>query len=147
MFIELKGTSADEQMADDVAAMIEARGMQQEVVVISLKYALVDYFSTQYPDIPTGLLYFASYGSASGLNCDYLILEEESATSSAIGAIHEAGKKAIVWTVNSETSMQKFLDSEADAIITDNVAQALQVRTQLNERSEMQRLWSYLWTF
>ncbi|MDO4285078.1 MAG: glycerophosphoryl diester phosphodiesterase membrane domain-containing protein [Eubacteriales bacterium] len=145
LFIELKGETADTQMADDVAQMIYERDMRDNVVVISLKYDLIDYCSTRYPDIPTGLLYFASYGSTQNLNCDYLILEEEAATDSAIDAIHDAGKKAVVWTVNTEDSMEKYLSGEADAIITDEVAMAVEKKAEIQEQTDLQRMWDMFW--
>ena len=71
-------------------------------VLISLKYELIDYIETNYPDMQTGFLTFASFGNTAALNCDYIGLEEESATTDAINAIHKEGKKVLVWTANEE---------------------------------------------
>lgn len=147
LLIELKGATADRQMADDVAQMIYERDMREDVIVISLKYDLIDYFSNQYPDIPTGLLYFASYGNAANLNCDYLILEESAATDAAITSIHDAEKKTIVWTVNTEASMDKYLMGSADAIITDEVAMAVAEKEEIGNQSLVQRIWYSLLEF
>ncbi len=140
LFIELKGATADRQMADDVVRMVRDAGMVDQCVIISLKYGVIDYIETAYPDIQTGFLAFASYGDIGALNCDYIALEELAATSDAIEAIHLQGKKALVWTVNEESSQYRFLGSEADAIITDNVSQARDVRERLSSRSDLERI-------
>ncbi|MCF0115980.1 MAG: glycerophosphoryl diester phosphodiesterase membrane domain-containing protein, partial [Erysipelotrichaceae bacterium] len=101
LFLELKGESADMQMADDVIKMIEERDMVEQCTIISLDYSLISYIYDNYDDIETGYLYYFSYGDTANLKCDLLIMEEESATPTMIDAIHNAGKKAVVWTVNS----------------------------------------------
>lgn len=46
----------------------------------------------------------------------------------------------MVWTVNTETSLKHFLDSTADAIITDEIVLAEEVQKQLDSRTEYQVL-------
>ena len=137
LFIELKGSTADNQMADDVISMIKEKDMEEECVVISLKYPLISYIEEKYPKIQTGYLTFASFGSIEQLNCDFIGLEESAASRANIDAIHKAGKKAMVWTPNEEDSQKKFLLSDADYIITDRISQAEEIIVQLNERTEL----------
>ena len=140
LFIELKGETADRQMADDAVKAIKGYGMEQECVLISLKYDLIDYIETTYPEIQTGYLTFASFGDTAKLNCDYIALEEESATADAISAVHKQGKKVLVWTANEKKSQKHFLCSMADAIITDQITQAKLLQNELRERSDLQRM-------
>lgn len=140
LFTELKGNTADKQMADDAVKLIEQYRMEDETVLISLKYDVIDYIETAYPEIQTGFLTFASFGKTAALNCDYIGLEEESATSDAIKAIHDEGKKVLVWTANEEGSQKHFLCTEADGIITDNVSQAVRLVTELEQRSDLDRM-------
>lgn len=121
LFIELKGESADEKMADDVVNMIKNRGMEKETAILSLDYKLISYVEDKYPEIKTGYLYFFSMGDASKIKSDILIMEEQEATPEKIEWLHEAGKKVIVWTVNTDESVKKFVSSEVDGIITDYV--------------------------
>jgi glycerophosphoryl diester phosphodiesterase len=114
--------------------------MEDEAVLISLKYDLIDYIETNYPDMQTGFLTFASFGETAALNCDYIGLEEESATADAINAIHKEGKKALVWTANEEGSQKHFLCSDIDGLITDNVSQAIGLVTELEQRSDLDRM-------
>ena len=123
IFLELKGRSADQQMADDAVAAVKRHDMLDQVVVISLKYELITGLEERYPEVTSGFIYFLSFGDTAHLVGDYLILEEDAATSDTITQIHEAGKRAAVWTVNTEESMQKFVNWPVDAVITDRVRQ------------------------
>ena len=109
LFVELKGDTADQKMADDAVSMIKKRGMEENCVIISLKYSLIDYIERNYPEIQTGYLMFASFGNIGELNCDFVGLEEETATPSNIRNAHAANKKVMVWTPNSYDSQKKFL--------------------------------------
>ena len=134
LFIELKGASADRQMVDDIVKLVRERDMVDDVALISLNYAVIDYAETNYPEFETGTLFFAGLGNVANLNCDLLIMEEEMGTRERIGQIHAAGKEAIVWTVNTESGMQRFLDSAVDGVITDEVELAERVREELDAR-------------
>ena len=140
LFVELKGETADQQMADDAVKVVKEYGMEQEAVLISLKYDLINYIERRYPEIQTGYLTFASFGDTADLNCDYLALEEESATADAIAAAHKQGKKVLVWTANERKSQKHFLCSMADGIITDNITQATTLLAELRERSDLRRM-------
>ncbi len=121
VFVELKGETADEKMVDDVVAMIKNKDMLAECVILSLDYSIIEYTAEKYPEIKTGYLYFFSVGKLEDLKGDYLIMEEAEATSDKIDEIHDAGKIAVVWTVNTEESIQKFIHSDVDGIITDHI--------------------------
>ena len=140
LFTELKGNTADRKMADDAVALIRQYHMEDECVLISLKYDVIDYIETSYPEIQTGFLTFMSFGKTAQLNCDYIGLEEESATVDAINNIHSEGKKVLVWTANEKDSQKHFLCSAADGLITDNVSQALELITELEQRSDLDRM-------
>ena len=140
LFTELKGNTADRKMADDAVKLVKQYQMEDEVVLISLKYDLIDYIETNYPEMQTGFLTFASFGKTAALNCDYIGLEEESATVDAIDAIHKEGKKALVWTANEKGSQKHFLCTKVDGLITDNVTQAIGLVTELEQRSDLERM-------
>ena len=84
----------------------------------------------------TGYLTFLSLGKTEELNCDYLGLEEEAASSTAISTIQESKRKVMVWTPNTEKEQRKFLTSPADYIITDYVSQAMRLSDELDNRNE-----------
>ena len=140
LFIELKGSTADHRMADDAVKTVKEYGMEDECVLIGMNYELIDYIETNYPEIQTGYLTFASFGDTAKLNCDYLAMEEESATAEVISEIHKQGKKVLVWTSNEKRAQRHFLCSMIDGLITDNASQAMQLIQELSERSDLRRM-------
>jgi glycerophosphoryl diester phosphodiesterase len=138
LFLELKGESADKQMAEDLVKMIREKDCVGDVVLISLDGNLIEYIETTYPEFETGILMFAGIGDVSRLKCDLLIMEEDMGTEERILLIHESGKQAIVWTVNTEDSMHRFFDSSCDAVITDQVELAEKVQAEMDQRSDFQ---------
>ena len=140
LFAELKGSTADQKMAEDVVRLIKEYGMEDQCVAISLKYDVIDYIETKYPEIQTGFLTFATFGKTAALNCDYLALEEESASTDTVRAIHIEGKKALVWTANEKGSQRYFLCSQVDGIITDKVSQARELVEELKKRNDLDRM-------
>ncbi len=140
LFAELKGSTADQKMAEDVVRLIKEYGMEDQCVAISLKYDVIDYIETKYPEIQTGFLTFATFGKTAALNCDYLALEEESASTDTVRAIHMEGKKALVWTANEKGSQRYFLCSQVDGIITDKVSQARELVEELKKRNDLDRM-------
>ena len=140
LFLELKGESADYDMANDVIEAVKERDMVDDVVLISLNYDVIDYVERKYPELETGVLIFGSVGDATKLNCDMIIMEEEMSVDTTIRKIHDAGKRAGVWTVNTERHMRRFLDSEVDMVITDDILLAGKVQKELDERTDYEML-------
>ncbi|MDG3131750.1 glycerophosphoryl diester phosphodiesterase membrane domain-containing protein [Streptococcus suis] len=138
LFIELKGESADDQMADDVIRLVKERGLEKEIAILSLDYKLITYIEKKYPEIDTGYLYFFSIGETKKLVADILVMEEQEATPEKIEAIHAANKKAIVWTVNTDESIKKFVISDVDGIITDHVISVKEGIQARDNRTEIQ---------
>ena len=62
------------------------------------------------------------------------------ATENRISQIHNAGKQAIVWTVNTKEAMHSFLDSNIDAVITDEIELVEQAQRELDARTEYEVL-------
>lgn len=133
LFIELKGKTADKQMVDDIVAMVKAYGVEEEVVLLSLDYKLITYIEETYPEMVSGYLYYFSIGQTEDLQGDYLIMEEAEASPEKVADLKAKGKKVIVWTVNTEESIQRFVNSEVDGIITDYV---LDVKAGIKARDE-----------
>ncbi|MDO4620594.1 MAG: glycerophosphodiester phosphodiesterase family protein, partial [Lachnospiraceae bacterium] len=133
LYIEMKGATADEQMAEDLYRRVSERKMLDEVTFISLSYPMISYMETEHPDAVTGYLCYASLGELAELPADELILEEEIATPENIEKIHQAGKRVSVWTVNQAVSRVRFFARNADAIITDEAEDSMEFRKLLRD--------------
>lgn len=136
LFLELKGQTADYQMVDDVVAMVKAKDMVDEVVLISLNYAAINYAEETYPEFETGILIFGGVGDLRKLNCDMIIMEEEMTNTTTVNLIHDADKTVGVWTVNTWEAMYHFLDLDVDTVITDDIKMAFEVKEELANRSD-----------
>ncbi|MBQ7170050.1 MAG: glycerophosphoryl diester phosphodiesterase membrane domain-containing protein [Synergistaceae bacterium] len=145
LFLELKGATADRRMADDLVKIIREKNCAEDVVLISLKYSVMDYVKTRYPEFQTGILIFGGIGNVARLNCDIIIMEEEMTSDRRISQIHAGGKQAFVWTVNTEAGLYRAMRSECDGIITDQVELARRVQEKVEARSELQRLRDQFW--
>ncbi len=143
VFVELKGKTADTQMVDEVVQIIKDKNMLDETVLLSLDYKIIEYTEKHYPEMKTGYLYFFSVGDIRKLQGDYLIMEEREATVDNINAIHENGKKAVVWTVNTPKSIDKFIHSDVDGIITDHIPKVKQAIVQSDKRSHLEIIIDY----
>lgn len=147
LFVELKGETADEKMADDAVKAIKEKGMEKQAVLISLKYDILEYIEQKYPEMETGYLAFFSFGDIEEMPFDYLALEEEISTDEAIENIHAKNKKVMVWTVNDPENIKTFLNSEADAIITDEVKKSKEISDDLKKRTPREIIYDLFGTW
>ncbi len=138
--IELKGKSADVQMVRDVIAMVAARKMENQVILISLDYNLIEQIEDLHPEMQTGFIFFLAVGKIGTIRADYLILEEREAKNKTLFKIRQAGKKIVVWTVNTPEGMLALLDKDIDAVITDDVVMVRDVLAEQAELSEKEML-------
>lgn len=138
LFIELKGKTADKQMVDDIIKMLKAKDMERQCALLSLNYPLITYIESRYPEIKTGFLYFFAFGSPYKLQGDMLVMEEGAANSENIEKIQNEGKEAIVWTVNKKESIDRFVRSKIDGIISDYVDDVKNGLTERDDRTELE---------
>ncbi len=136
LLLELKGETADEQMADDVVAMVKEYDVEDLVIYISLKENVMNYLKEKYPECRVASVFFAGMGSFENLPCDVLGVEEGMSSPLIYFNAHANGKKVDVWTPNSEDSLRLFMDSDVDYITTDEVELSQKVRKDLDSRTE-----------
>ncbi len=144
IYLELKGSTADKKMADDVIKKIKEYNMVDKVVLVSLDYDLIKYISKNYNDIQTGFIYFLSIGDVGDFKADNIILEEDAATKKSLNQISAASKKSIVWTVNDATAMEKYLEKEIDGIITDDPSTLKSIVDLYLSQNEAERIFSLI---
>ena len=140
LYIELKGKTADKQMAEEVYDIVDSFDMVKDVTFISMKFKTIYYLEMQHPEAETGYLCFYSYGAVRRMRCDALLLESSAAIQTNIKVAHANGKKVYVWTVNSVNGMTNFLTSNVDGIITDEVEMAQSTMKLLDERNDEARV-------
>ena len=145
LYVELKGKTADRKMADDLYELVKRREALRHTTFICLKYDLIEYLEKKHPDAETGYICFYSFGDLEKMSCDSLLLEMETATQVNVDRIHRANKKVVVWTVNAVGSINSFLLSAVDAMITDEVENAISIKKFLYSRGDLLRILDAIW--
>jgi glycerophosphoryl diester phosphodiesterase len=132
--IELKYNGHDVRLAERVVEVVEAAGMESEVVLMSLNYAGVRELKALRPEWKVGFLSAAAVGKLAKIDADFLAVSTRLATPTFIASAHRKGKEVHVWTVNDRLGMSEMIGRGVDVIITDKPALA---RSVLEERAKL----------
>ena len=138
--IELKYYGFDQRLEERVVDIVEAAGMESEIVVMSLKYEGIQKIRRLRPDWTIGLLTATALGDLTRLDADFLAVHAGLANSSFIRRAHRQGKDVYVWTVDDPVEMWKLMNRGADGLITNEPALARAMRTQWMNVSPLERL-------
>jgi glycerophosphoryl diester phosphodiesterase len=138
LFLELKGKTADRQMADDVISMVKEFDMTEECVITTLDQNMAKYVKEKHPDIKVAYLYYFSLGKPERLPGDYLVMEEGQAMNFRILLARIEGKKTGIWTVNTEEAVQQAINKDVDILITDDVDMTRKVIKDRDNMSDFQ---------
>jgi glycerophosphoryl diester phosphodiesterase len=125
--IELKYYGHDHQLESRVVEIVEATGMQDSVVIMSLKYAGIRKARAIRPDWSYGLLTSVNVGNPLRLELDFLAVNSAAASRSLIRRAHKRGFEIYAWTVNEPVQMSVLLSRGVDGLITDDPGLARRV--------------------
>ncbi len=126
--IELKPTGHETDFEQKVLDIIEKNHCQRECYVSSMKYECLENVKKINPKIQTVYITSVSLGNFTVLDAaDIYSVEAMMLTSKFINQAHRAGKKVLVWTINTEESMDRVLKMNVDGIITDKPTDAQQL--------------------
>lgn len=129
--VELKYYGWDPLLAPQVLSEIRSRGLEQQVMIISLSLQAIEQVRSLAPDIATGYLSSVSVGALDKLPVVALALSRQRSTAPVIRAAHAGGREVYVWTVNDAGGMIEMIGRGADGIITDDPGLAGRVRDEL----------------
>ena len=144
LYLELKGVTVDEQMADDVIAMVMEKDMLEDCVLISMNYNVIRYIYRNYPDVRCGYLYFFAYGYSSRLEADLIMSQSNVINPAKTRAIHRAGKRLYCWTVNSRSGAKTMIRRRVDGIISDRYDIIASVLDHMESRTDYERIMDVL---
>lgn len=118
--IELKTAPTDTNYIEGVLKLISKYEMEDNCVVASKKYSLLQQIKSINPDIKTVLLISMIIGKLTDLeDVDIYSIRHNFITSDIVREAHRAGKKIYAWTVNREDLIKKMMQLDVDSIITD----------------------------
>lgn len=137
--IELKDYGHGQMLEERVAGIVEACGMESDVVVMSLKPAVVKRMKSLRPDWTVGLLMSVSVGMRAhwrpifGRECPVR-------QPGFVRRAHRAGKQVFVWTTNDAVSISRMIGRGVDGVITDDPDLARRVIVQRAALSPVERV-------
>jgi glycerophosphoryl diester phosphodiesterase len=138
--IELKDYGKSQRLEERVVEVVEAAGMQNDIITMSLNRRMVENMKRLRPGWTSGLLAAKAIGQPSRLPFDFLAVESRTATRSFIRAAHAARKPVYVWTVNDPQRMIRMIGLGADGLITDRPALAREVVKRYADMPQPERL-------
>jgi glycerophosphoryl diester phosphodiesterase len=137
--VELKSYGHRQRLEERVAAIVEAAGMQDSCIFMSLDHPMARRMKALRPSWRVGLLAAKAIGDLTELGADFLAVEARMATRGFVRRAHAAGQDVYVWTVNDPARMLAALSHGVDGLITDDPALARAVMERRAQMSTAQR--------
>jgi glycerophosphoryl diester phosphodiesterase len=138
--IELKYYGHEQRLEESVARIVEAAGMERDVVLMSLSYPGILRMQALRPDWTTGLLASVSVGDLTRLEADFFAINANFANRPFVRAAHRRGRQVLVWTVNDPVLMASVTGRGVDGIITDRPGLAREVLAQYAKLDDHERV-------
>lgn len=126
--LELKNIGSSTSLPEKTAAMIQEWEMEEQCVVSSTSLDYLKRVKAADPDIRTGYIVAAAYGSYYLEDClDFISVRSSFVSRAMVERVHEAGKAVHVWTVNSAAEMEEMKAAGVDNLITDYPVMAREI--------------------
>ena len=138
--VELKSYGHDQHLEERVAAIVEAAGMEDDCIYMSLDHAMIGRMKRLRPSWRCGVLVAKAVGDLTSLDADFLAVEAKIATGRFVRRAHHAGQEVYAWTVNDPAWMLAAMSHGVDGLITDRPDVARQVVARRAALSDGQRL-------
>ncbi len=139
VIVELKSYGHNERLEERVVEIVEAAGMENDCIFMSLDHEMVRNIKRLRPSWRAGLLVAKAIGDLTELPADFLAVEARIATGRFVRRAHRAGKDVYVWTVNDPAWMLAAMSHGVDGLITDKPDLARQVLARRDQMSDAQR--------
>lgn len=140
VIVELKSYGHDVSLEEKVVAIVEAAGMAEDCVFMSLDHGMVKTMKALRPSWRCGVLAAKAVGDVAALEGDFLAVEKSMATVRFVRRIHATGREVYAWTVDDPAWMLALMGRGVDGLITNRPDVARQAVAQRAEMSEAQRV-------
>ncbi|RXZ79378.1 glycerophosphodiester phosphodiesterase [Paenibacillaceae bacterium] len=129
--IEIKTHGKEQNLVDTFTRIVRENHFQNECVVQSLDYEIVQQVKAAAPELQVGYIMFAGVPDMSRIHADFVVMEEYMVKESIVVSAKQHHKPIYVWTVNNKDSMTRFFSMGVDGIITDYPEDAISVAEEL----------------
>jgi glycerophosphoryl diester phosphodiesterase len=140
VLIELKYYGHRQRLEERVVEVVEAAGMVDEVMVMSLSHDGIRKIRRLRPEWRVGLLSSVALGNVTKLDLDFLGLNARTTSRQLVRQAHQRGVNVHVWTVNDPVDMSTMLARGVDGLITDDPALARKVIAEREDASFGEKL-------
>jgi glycerophosphoryl diester phosphodiesterase len=119
--IEIKRNGHDDGIAEKVIQIIEDNNYMNNCDITSQDYSTLEEVRAINPYVLTAYTSVIGIGDIETLEAaDIISIQETFATYENIERVHRAGKRVFVWTINELDTMEKLVNLNVDAILTNN---------------------------
>ncbi|TVX99081.1 glycerophosphodiester phosphodiesterase [Cohnella terricola] len=129
--IEIKTHGKEQNLVDTFIRIVRENHFENECIVQSLDYEIVQQVKTAAPELQVGYIMFAGVPDMGRIRADFVVMEEYMVKESVIASAKRYHKPIYVWTVNNTESMRRFFSMGVDGIITDNPEDAISIKEEL----------------
>jgi glycerophosphoryl diester phosphodiesterase len=140
VLVELKSYGHDERLEERVVEIVEAAGMADDCIFMSLDHDMMRKLKELRPSWRCGILVAKAMGDLTALPTDFLAVESKIATRRFVSRAHRVNKDVYVWTVNEPGAMLEAMSRGVDGLITDKPALARQVVERRAAMNDAQRV-------
>ncbi len=146
LLIEIKPSGKEtEDYLERFFAILDEVGIAETSLYHSLSADVVAGQKAMRPELQVGYILSVNIGGLPETPADFIVVEEWSTSPELRDAAWDAGKGVLVWTVNDEEAMRRYLRAPVDGVITDHPDMGVAVREALAEdRSLTAKLWDAL---
>ena len=119
LVIELKPHGAEPNNYVDILIEEIKRLKLENYKFMSLNSKVIEELETKAPTLETGYIIPLQFGNFHHSNVDFFVIEDFSYRDRLVEQARKENKQVFVWTINDPALITKYLQSPADAIITD----------------------------
>ena len=119
LVIELKPHGAEPSNYIDILIGEIKRLKLENYKFMSLNSKVMEELETKVPNLETGYVIPLQFGNFHHSNIDFFVIEDFSYRDRLVEQARKENKQVFVWTINNPALITKYLQSPADAIITD----------------------------
>ena len=119
LVIELKPHGAEPANYIDILIDEIKRLKLENYKFMSLNSKVIEELETKAPNLETGYVIPLQFGNFHHSNVDFFVIEDFSYRDRLVDQAKKENKQVFVWTINDPALITKYLQSPADAIITD----------------------------